>query len=182
VELVNKALLNNDPMADPLQLEVARRQIEFARQYTQQLIADIDDEDWFRIPDSGVSHVAWQVGHLAMAQYMLTLFRLRGKRAEDEAMISKTFIRTFLKGTTPVSDADKYPAAKEIREVFHRVHETVIKELAVFPPEDLDEKVVEPYVGYETRLGSLLFCAAHEMLHAGQIGALRRQLGKAPVR
>ena len=169
-------------MADPLQLEVALRQIEFARQYTQQLIADIDDGDWFHIPSGGVSHVAWQVGHLSMAQYMLTLFRLRGKRANDEAMISKTFIRTFLKGTTPTPDADNYPAAREIREVFHGVHEAVTRELAVFPPEDLDEKVVEPYVGYDTRLGSLLFCAAHEMLHAGQIGALRRQLGKLPVR
>jgi hypothetical protein len=33
-----------------------------------------------------------------------------------------------------------------------------------------------------TRLGALLFSSHHEMLHAGQIGVLRRLLGKAPVR
>ena len=34
----------------------------------------------------------------------------------------------------------------------------------------------------ETKLGALFFCSVHEMMHAGQIGLLRRLLGKSPLR
>lgn len=60
--------------------EVAREQIRFARQYTQRLLEQTPRGDWFRQPHEGVSHVAWQAGHLAMAQYRLALERLRGSR------------------------------------------------------------------------------------------------------
>jgi hypothetical protein len=39
-----------------------------------------------------------------------------------------------------------------------------------------------PYAGYPTKLGALLFCPLHEMIHAGQIGLLRRLMGKPPIR
>jgi hypothetical protein len=39
-----------------------------------------------------------------------------------------------------------------------------------------------PYAAFATKFGGLLFCSHHEMLHAGQIGLLRRLIGKAPVR
>jgi signal peptidase I len=44
------------------------------------------------------------------------------------------------------------------------------------------EPVDEPYAAFATKLGALLFCPAHEMLHAGQIGLLRRLLDKPPLR
>jgi hypothetical protein len=46
----------------------------------------------------------------------------------------------------------------------------------------LSEPVDMPYTAYATKLGALLFCSHHEMIHAGQIGLIRRLLGKAPVR
>ena len=49
--------------------DLARRQIEFARRYTLILLQDLDDADWFRQPSEGVTHIAWQVAHLAMAEY-----------------------------------------------------------------------------------------------------------------
>jgi hypothetical protein len=47
---------------------------------------------------------------------------------------------------------------------------------------ELEASVPEPYVVFPNKLGSLYFCASHEMLHAGQIGLLRRLLGKEPIR
>jgi len=179
-------------MADPSQLELARRQIDFARSYTKTLLADLEDDLWFVRPSAGASedagpapgptHIAWQVGHLAMAEYMLTLLRLRGKQPGDSDLIDKPFMRLFLKGSTPESDPARYPAPAQILAVFDRVHDRVMSELAEYPADQLDQPVVEPYAVYATRLGSLLFCASHEMLHAGQIGLLRRLLGRPPVR
>jgi hypothetical protein len=163
-------------------LEVVCRQIEFARSYTLSLLEDIDQSDWFRQPAQGVTHVAWQVGHLAMAQYGLGLFRMRGRRAEDAQLMSGQFRKKFSKGSTPDPDPANQPAPAEIRDVFQRVHQQVMTELPHYCDRQLDEPVEEPYALYANKLGSLYFCAAHEMMHAGQIGLLRRLLGKTTTR
>jgi hypothetical protein len=66
--------------------------------------------------------------------------------------------------------------------VFNRVHEQSLFELPGFSERVLDEPIELPYTAFPTKFGGLLFCSHHEMLHAGQIGLLRRLLGKAPVR
>jgi len=161
---------------------LALQQLAFARTYTHTLLADVPEDEWFRQPQEGTTHVAWQVGHLAMAEYMLTLFRLRGKTADDETLIPKAFLRRFLKQTTPNPDPSQYPPTAEIRTVFDAVHAQVLAEVPQFSEEDFSQSVVEPYAVYPNRLGSLMFASYHEMLHAGQIGLLRRLLGKSPVR
>ena len=162
--------------------ELACQQIEFARQYTRELVSGVADHDWFTIPVGNVSHIAWQVGHLAMAQYGLTLMRMRDRRAEDEQLISKDFLRCFKKGSEPVADASVYPSPAEIRSVWEGVHQQALSEIPTFSNSLLSEPLPAPTAVYPNKLGSLLFCSAHEMLHAGQIGVLRRQLGLPPLR
>lgn len=169
------------PHSENASAELARQQIEFARNYTLSLLGDIEAGDWFRQP-SGVTHLAWQIGHLSMAQYMLTLFRLRGKLPADEEIIPKAFLKRFVKGSRPEADPSRYPSPAEIRGTFDAVYAQLMRELPEYRDDQLQTTVVEPYAVYNNTLGSLLFCAAHEMLHAGQIGLLRRLLGKPPVR
>ena len=61
-------------MAERVLLEAARNQIIDARRYTLSLLGDIDQSQWFRQPQTGLNHIAWQVGHLSMAMYGLVLF------------------------------------------------------------------------------------------------------------
>ncbi|MDP6443886.1 MAG: DinB family protein [Pirellulaceae bacterium] len=163
-------------------LEIAWRQIEFAREYSTALLEGIEDGEWFATPDSSPTHLAWQVGHLAMAQYGLCLFRIRGRRTEDSELMTSRFRKQFSRGSLPVADAAAHPSPDEIRGVFDRVYERVQLELPATDPSALDEPVDAPYAGYATKLGALLFCSHHEMIHAGQIGLLRRLLGREPVR
>lgn len=165
-----------------LRLQIAISQIKFARDYTNQLLQDVADDDWFRMPTEGVTHLAWQVGHLAMAQYALTMLRLRGKEPADAELITNDFLRAFKKGSAPVGNATKYPPIDEIRSVFDRVHERALTELADYDEDQLNEELPEPHALFNTKLGSVFFCSAHEMMHAGQIGLLRRLLGKEPLR
>ncbi|MCA9261343.1 MAG: DinB family protein [Planctomycetales bacterium] len=169
-------------MAMSPRLDVALHLIESARAYMLQLIADVDDSQWFTIPPGASTHLAWQVGHLAMAEYGLTMIRMRGKEPSDADFITNAFMRTFKKGSTPQPDPSLYPAPEEIRQTLADVHAQALRELPGYDDSTLDEPLPEPYAGFATRLGSLYFCAAHEMLHAGQIGALRRMLGKDPLR
>ena len=163
-------------------LSLVISQIRFAREYTLSLLNDLSSEDWFRQPAGGVSHLAWQIGHLAMAQYVLCLFRMRGRAEVDLELMSSSFRKKFSKGTTPDPDPAANPSVEEIRGVFDRVFEQTMLELPSVTESQLDETVDMPYAAYPTKFGGLLFCSHHEMLHAGQIGLLRRLIGKSPVR
>lgn len=162
--------------------DAALKQIVFAREYVLTLLADVEEADWFRQPPGSPTHLAWQVGHLAMAQYGLALFRQRGRQPEDLALMSSSFRKLFSRGTTPEWDVAKYPSPAEILATFDRVYAQSLQEIPTFTAEQLAEPSDMPYAGSPTKLGALLFCPLHEMIHAGQIGLLRRLMGKPPVR
>jgi hypothetical protein len=169
-------------MSDRTLLDVAVKQIEFARGYLNSLLEDLTEDDWFRQPPTGVSHIAWQVGHLAVAQYGLGLFRLRGRQPIDTELMPSAFRKKFSKGTTPAPGPDNNPSPIEIRGIFDSVYQQVLKELPEYADADLDTPVDPPHAVFDTKMGATYFCSQHEMLHAGQIGLLRRLIGKQPVR
>jgi hypothetical protein len=161
-------------------LAAARDQIVFARNYTLWLLDSTDPVEWFRQPTEGITHIAWQVGHLAMAEYRLALVRIRGQRPEDAELISEDFVKRF--GPSPPDpDPARNPSPAEIRAVLDRVHRQALHELQGLSEEELDQPTAKPHPKFTTKLGSLFWCGQHEMLHAGQIGLLRRLLGHAPL-
>ena len=81
----------------------------------------------------------------------------------------------------PDPDPDKYPSPADLRAVFDRVHEQVLREVRGLDVGELDQPVPHPHPFAPTKLRALLLCVRHEMLHAGQIGLLRRQLGYPPL-
>src|SRR2546430_4138058 len=84
------------------------------------------------MPAGCPTHVAWQVGHLAMAEYGLCLFRQRGREESDSELMSSSFRKQFSRGSVPEAEASKYPAPAEIRATLDRVHAQVLKEAAAF--------------------------------------------------
>jgi uncharacterized damage-inducible protein DinB len=155
--------------------------ISRARAYTNQLLSGTSPDDWFRMPHEGVSHIAWQVGHLAFAEYSLALKRIRGKRAEDAQLLPPAFVEKFGRGSLPQPDPRAYPSTAEIRGVFDALHQHVVDEISALDDAVFDEAVTDPHPHFSTKGGALVWCAEHEMMHAGQIGLLRRLLGKPPL-
>ena len=164
-------------------IQSAIDQICRARKYTEDLLNHIEPADWFRQPHEGVTHIGWQVGHLAVAEYGLGLRRVRGAQPEDGQMISESFQAHFGKGSIPSPDASQYPPPETIRRVFENVHRRVIEELNGFADAVADQPVAPPpHPMFKTKLDALHFCAQHEFIHAGQIALLRRLLGQPPLR
>jgi len=64
-------------------LDLIIEQISMARLHTESLLDGITSEDWFRQPSEGVTHVAWQVGHLASADYHLLMERRSATRGRE---------------------------------------------------------------------------------------------------
>ncbi len=162
-------------------LQLAIEQIVFARNYTIGLLDQTPATEWFRQPPGSVSHVAWQVGHLAFSEYRLALWRIRGPQPQDDGLFSREFVRLCGPNSVPDADPAKYLAPAQIRAVLDRVHEQVLRELSGLGDAELDQPVPHPHRFAKTKLLALLWCAHHEMLHAGQIGLLRRELGYPPI-
>ncbi len=163
-------------------LDLIIEQIRTARLHTESLLDAITSDDWFRQPTQGVTHVAWQVGHLAYAEHAIVMERRRGVRSEDEELIPARFRSLFQRGSSPDPDPSNYPNPEAIRHVFDKVHRYAIEELRSLPDEGLDEPTEPVHPRFKTKFEAMQFCPLHEMLHAGQIGLLRRLLGMKPIR
>ena len=163
-------------------LEIATGQIKFARQYLLTLLDGVRDDEWFQMPEGSPTHLAWQIGHVGMAEYGLCLFRQRGRKTEDLELMPSKFRKQFSRGSVPDPETANHQSPAELLATMERIHQQCLTELPTYSPELLNESVDMPYAVYPTKLGALLFASHHEMIHAGQIGVLRRLLGKSPVR
>ena len=128
------------------------------------------------------SHIAWQVGHLAVAQYGLLLFRQRGRLSSDRELMPGWLRKQFGRGSKPANSIERMPSRNELLEKLHAVHLQSLDTLQTLSPSTLREPIDMPYVVYPAKLGALLFAPIHEAIHAGQIGMLRRQHGLEPIR
>ena len=151
----------------------------FAREYTISLLADIPDDQWFAMP-GGVSHVAWQVGHLINAELFLCLNRIRGPLPIDDEIYHPDIRKPFSRTSDPSADASLYPAPARIRELLDRVHAHVLAEIPKYDEALLSEPLAAPHRICRTKGDCLIWAPRHELIHAGQIALLRRQLGHKP--
>jgi uncharacterized damage-inducible protein DinB len=163
-------------------LKAALDRMELARRRTEEFVADLTPDEWFWHPSEFTTHVAWQIGHLAVSQYNLCLRRIRGRTAADEALIPDSYIDLFKLGSTPVAGAENYPPIAEIRRVFDAVYEQSLAELARLSDEELEVPVEQPHPVFKTKLGAVDYASGHELVHNGQIGLLRRLMGKPALR
>ncbi len=81
-------------------------QMRWMRQYSLQLIESVPTELWYVIPPGNATHLAWQVGHMAVAQYGLMLFRQRGRVESDLELMPGWLRKNFGRGSTPSADVD----------------------------------------------------------------------------
>ena len=100
-------------------------QLHRTRILSLQMIDRIDHEKWFDMP-MGITHVAWNVGHLAIAEYFLGLFLVRGPRDSDAAIIPETYRGLFGYGSVVSPDSTIYPSPNELRTVLNQVHDQVM--------------------------------------------------------
>jgi len=173
-------------------MTAALGQIDWARRYTLELLAATPRELWFERPNVRAgegresplpTHIAWQVGHLAVSQYGLLMFRIHGRRDMDLDLIPSRFRKAYARGSDPTVAASGQCSADELFERLETVHRIAIAGLTEgFDTGLLLESVDMPYAVYPIKLGAILFCPLHEQIHSGQIGLIRRLLGLPSVR
>lgn len=156
--------------------------LNVARKWTNSLLADIDESQWFEMPPTGgTGHVAWQIGHIAASHLVLIPNRCFGRPFTD--YVSDEFRAPFIRGSVPCSDRGKYPAISEIRAFFENTQNQCILLVQSIAESELSQPAgPEPHPLIANKAGAINHAAMHETFHAGQIAMIRRHLGKAPLR
>ena len=162
----------------------ALAQVRWMRQYGMQLIESVPHELWYTIAPGMSTHLAWQVGHMSVAQYGLMLFRQRGRTESDMELMPGWLRKNFGRGSQPSTDPtdSKNPTPASLLERFTAIHAESCATAEQLTYATLMEPIDMPYAAYPNKLGALLFCPLHESVHIGQIGVLRRGLGLDPLR
>lgn len=161
-------------------------QLERTRVLSLQMIERVPHEDWFKMP-MGITHVAWNVGHLAIAEYFLGLVFVRGPLESDGDFIPGNYGELFGYNSAPSPDPAVYPSPSEMLHTLDAVHRQVLAETKAMSAESLDESCLflegefDHHPIFEKKGGALEWIAFHEHVHIGTIGLLRRELGARPI-
>ena len=157
--------------------------LNVARNNTLSQLATLEKpEDWFYQPVPGANHPLWIMGHLALADN-----RFAGRFREETDQKSDAFVDAFWIGSTPVADPAAYPAVVEVRAYFDDRRKNLLKVIDQLTEDELLaplEPVPEnhPMFPAPSQGSWLLYAAAHESTHVGQLTVCRRGLGQAPLR
>ena len=162
------------------QLAAAIAQIADARQYTLGLLADLPADAWFFMPTPAVTHIAWQVGHISIAQYRLGIAFLREPNPEDAAWVPANYRELFGRDSTPQADPSLYPPPSQILATLDEINRHVVAEVSQLTNADLNRPVLQTHRFLKTVNEALFWCSRHESVHAGQIALLRRLHGLRP--
>lgn len=149
------------------------------REWTKQLLADLDGDDWgFQLKEE-MYHATWLVGHIAWAQHGLVMRRCFGEGPLDNA-----YADPFKIGTTPVPLGEgTYPAVGDLVAHFDRVQEMVVEKVRGMTGADLETTLEgKPHPMFTTKGSAVVHSTRHEAFHAGQIATIRRMLGRSPLR
>ena len=162
-------------------------QLERTRKLSLQMIDRVPQDQWLEMP-TGITHVAWNVGHLAVAEYFLGLFLTRGPHEQDQSLIPETYFELYGYGSVASNDPSTNPRPEEILDVLAAVHTQVLMETKERSAESFTELCQFPEDGefdhhpiFEDVGGALEWLTYHEHVHIGSIGLLRRELGSKPI-
>jgi len=175
--------MKTDKAIDPsTALILAHQQLQATRKYIQDLLDNTSLDLWYQWPSGVGSHMAWQVGHLAMAQYRLCIVFVRPELPGDQRIISADFLKAFGRGSQARPESpDTLPAAELLRR-YNAVCDHVMDHWNLYEELDmLAPALVQNHRIVRSRLDALFWASRHAMIHAGQIGLIRRGLGLEPI-
>lgn len=151
--------------------ESLSHRFEFNTKILGSLTQDFTDDDFHFMSANGGNPCIWILGHIVL--YRRVMIRRLGET------IGESSWEEFFYRNTKAEQLDRYPSANELLTVFQKNLQPLQTRLTNLSDEgaksDWGRKFPD---GSETVLGGLNFLHFHESYHLGQIGYLRRLLGK----
>jgi len=141
-----------------------------------QYVSDLSDADLLVRPVPGANHIAWQLGHLILAEVDLVGKHVPGVSfPELPAGCREKHSKEKSSGDAP----GEFLKKAEYLNLFNNLREITVTAVDRLSDADLDRPNTGNMAKFAPTLGSLLLLVSnHTMMHVGQFTAVRRKLGK----
>ncbi len=151
--------------------------VTLSHNITKTYLGDITDEEMLVRAVPGSNHLAWQLGHLVASER--SLLEAIGVDVPD---LPEGFAEKHGKENTDSDDPSEFLSKSEYFELMDQMHQAADAAIDKTDEAGLDLPTPEKLRNFFPNVGSVLLMAgSHEMMHAGQIAAIRRKLGKPIV-
>lgn len=138
------------------------------------LLKDLSDADLLVRPVPGANHIAWQLGHLIVAEHGMVSGQLPGVAYPE---LPAGFAERHNKETAAKDTG--FGTKAEYLNLFNKVRQATIDAVAKLSDADLDKPTTGRMAEMVPTTGALLgLNADHVQMHGGQISVVRRKLGK----
>jgi uncharacterized damage-inducible protein DinB len=133
-------------------------------------LADLSEAEARRCLEAGGNNIAFLAAHLADTRHFLAK-RLGAPLANPLAR--------YLASAGSIQEILVWPSLEEIQSAWLRISAHLDQVLESLTAEDVSQLDAHRFpIDDHTRLGMIAFLVQHDSYHLGQIGFLRRQLGK----
>jgi hypothetical protein len=153
----------------------AKDSIKFLLESNQNMIgmylSDLSDADLLVRPTPAANHIAWQLGHLIIAEVNFFLPKVPGAKP---APLPAGFAEQHSKDT--INSDSGFMTKDEYLKLFNSVRAATLATVDQLSDADLDKDSGWQMASTVGKV--LLFIASHDMMHAGQFTVVRRKLGK----
>lgn len=155
--------------------DAIRNSLTSAQHLLSWFVSDLSDADLLVRPVPGANHIAWQLGHLVIAE--------RGLGSNLPGASYPELPAGFADQHGAKTAADDGPAGfltkNEYLGLYNKMREATMANLAKLSEADLDTPNTGNLAKFAPTLGALLqLVANHTLMHAGQFTVVRRKLGK----
>lgn len=122
-----------------------------------------------------VNHVKYLAGHLLNSQYGIAMIAGLKPRVKWDELFA-------VMGRSEAKDDFPYPGVGEIIAEWNELYLPVREGLENLSPEQISSRPQAPFDAVADSVGQLFaFICHHQAYHIGQIGILRRAVGKPPM-
>lgn len=151
--------------------------VTFTHNVTKMYLDDVTADEMLVRAVPGSNHLAWQLGHLVASER--SLLEAIGADVPD---LPEGFAEKHGKENADSDEPGDFLTKSEYFELMQQMHDAAGAAIDKTDEAGLDEPTPEELRGFFPNVGAVLLMAgSHEMMHAGQIAAIRRKLGKPIV-
>jgi DinB superfamily len=157
-------------------IEAIRTSLRSTQHLVTWFLGDLSDADLLVRPLDGANHIAWQLGHLVLAERRMISAEMPHAGFPD---LPAGFAERHTKDAAALDPPAGFADKATYLGVFTQTRETTVAALGTLTDADLDRPNTGPMAAIAPTLGAVFLLAAnHALMHAGQFSVVRRKLGK----
>ncbi|MEM6768861.1 MAG: DinB family protein [Bacteroidota bacterium] len=158
---------------------ILHRQSKDAFAWAKKLMTGVPEELWYTMPEGIGTHLAWQVGHLALSCYYHSVMVITGHQPDVLQKVAVKAYNEYYNTAQPEKSVHVH-SPEELLEATAIMEEKSLSTISGMTEENLKEELFDlgfPHPVASNKWEAIDWNVKHYMYHCGQIGILRRALG-----